>query len=71
MRKPRGVKNHSYAPKAWRSTSNITGDYDLDSTIQRSKNKAVPSRLETHLLSDEPYGPRTGYNGYSGYSGDD
>ena len=71
MRKPKGYRNHTMAPKAWRRTANLTGDYEMDASILHSKNKSVPDKLKTHLLSQEPYGARTGYDGYHGYSGDD
>jgi hypothetical protein len=75
LRKPKGVRNHSVAPKEWRRTSNITGDYDMDASILHSKNQAVPTKLKMYVKSDlgkDPiYGQRTGYDGYSGYSGDD
>jgi len=71
MRKPKGYRNHDLAPKPWQGVANMTGDYDFDASIQHCKNKSVPHKLKTHLLSEEPYGPRTGYSGYNGYSGDD
>lgn len=71
MRKPRGVPNHSVAPAAWRSTSNLTGDYELDASILNCKNRAVPGKLEMYVSKSDSYGPRGAYNGYSGMSGDD
>ena len=49
----------------------MTGDYDLDASIMHSHSKALPGKLSTHTIKNEPYGPKTGYDGYSGYSGDD
>lgn len=62
---------HKYSPKAWRKTPQMTGDYDFDASITHTKNKDAKGKIETHLLSEEAYGPRTNYGGYSGYSGDD
>jgi hypothetical protein len=75
MRKPKGLRNHTVAPPAWRRTSNITGDYEMDASILHNKNKSVPSKLKMYVKGDlgtDPiYGQRSGYDGYSGYSGDD
>jgi hypothetical protein len=63
---------HKIAPKAWRGTKNITGDYDLDASIAHGKHsKGMKPKLETHTSKETVYGPKTGYDGYSGYSGDD
>ncbi len=70
MRQPRGYRNHTAAPEIWRRTPNITGDYEMDASIVHCKNKSVPGKLQSHLLNDSPYGPRTAYDGYSGYKGD-
>lgn len=71
MRKPKGFRNHTAAPRDWRHTANLTGDYEMDASIASCRNKSVPGKLKTHLLSEEPYGPRSNYSGYRGYSGDD
>lgn len=71
MKRPKHCTDHSCAPKSWRHTPNITGDYDMDASIMHSNSKALPSKLETHVISDSgAYGPHR-YNGYSGYKGDD
>ena len=56
---------HDVAPKAWRSTPNCTGDYDLDATILHRNNKDLPHRLELYTKRAS-YGKRTGYSGYRG-----
>lgn len=72
MLKVKGRPNHECAPFEWRTTPNLTGDYDFDGGLVRNKNSDLPARLKLYLLTDETgYGPRTGYQGYSGYSGDD
>ncbi len=72
MRRPKGTKCHECAPQEWRRTPNITGDFDFDESMMRSKNKDMQARIKLYTLTDESgYGPRTGYRGYSGYSGDD
>ena len=72
MRRPKGVACHNCAPKEWRRTPRVTGDYDFDESIMRNGNKDMARKLKMYRLTDEPgYGPRTGYNGYSGYSGDE
>lgn len=69
MRKPRGYANHTAAPASWRSTSNITGDYEMDASILACKNKSLPAKLADHIAgSSGPYTPQTAYNAYSGYS---
>lgn len=63
-------KNHQCVPKEWRNTPVVSGSYELDEVIRRSKNRDLPSRLATHAGKQNAYGPLTGYDGYSGYSGD-
>ena len=63
---------HVCAPKEWRSTPDLTGDYDMDATILHRSNSDLPNRLELYTKTDlNSYSPRTGYNSYHGYSGDD
>ena len=68
MRKPRGYRNHDVAPHEWRRTSNMTGDYEMDASIQRCKNASVPGKLEHHICGGgNAYGNATGYDGYENY----
>ncbi len=69
MKRPKHAVDHSIAPKAWRHTPNITGDYDMDASIMHSNSKALPGKLDTHVKN--AYGYRTMYNGYGGLTGDD
>jgi hypothetical protein len=62
--------NHECCPKEWRATPDMSGSYELDASILRSKNKDVPARLKLFLENESAYGPRTGYDGYHNYSGD-
>jgi hypothetical protein len=73
MKKPNGVRTHEVAPKLWRNTPNLTGDYDLDETLMHRKNCDMERRLAIHLRNAPrgQYGPRSAYSGYSGYHGDD
>jgi hypothetical protein len=73
MQKLQGqAETHDCAPKDWRDVPNLTGDYDLDATIEHRDNPSLPSRLEMYVKrGHNSYGARTGYNGYHGYSGDD
>ena len=61
---------HEAAPKEWRRTPDITGSFELDASIARSKNKDVPIRLKSYLERENAYGARTGYDGYHNYGGD-
>lgn len=71
MKRPKYATDHTVAPKIYRHTPNITGDYDLDASIMHGKHSpAMESKLKTHR-SETVYGPKTGYDGYQGYSGDD
>ena len=72
MRRPRGVPNHELAPKEWRRTPNMSGDYDLDATIIHRKNRDMAKKLDMHITK-RAYKPKSGYRGggYSGYHGDD
>lgn len=60
---------HQCAPKGWRTTPNVTGDYDLDQTILHRHNKDLPHRLELYTKR-RSYGPLTAYSAYHNYSGD-
>lgn len=63
--------NHQCCPKEWRATPVVTGSYELDESIKRSKNPALLGRLAGHVAGGGPgYGPLTGYDGYAGYAGD-
>jgi len=55
--------NHRVAPKGWHDVPNVTGDYDLDATIQHRGNSDLPARLAQHVKRDA-YAQRTAYNGY-------
>ena len=71
MMKINGGKCHQCAPRDWRSTPNVTGDYDLDMTILHRQNKDLPHRLELYTRkSGKTYGMVTGYSGYSNMHGD-
>jgi hypothetical protein len=69
MKRPKHAHDHLVAPKSWRHTPNMTGDYDLDASIMHGNNKSVPNKIATHTKQDS-YGPKR-YAGYDGYSGDD
>ncbi len=77
MKRKHGLKMargecHECAPKEWRKTPNLTGDYDLDETIMHRHNGDMPKRLKVYTKDSKvSYGNKTGYNGYRGYSGDD
>jgi len=63
---------HDVSPKGWRDVPRVTGDYDLDATIEHRGNSDLPKRLNLYVKRPKhTYGPRTGYNSYNGYSGDD
>jgi D-alanyl-D-alanine carboxypeptidase len=67
-----GIGCHDCAPKAWRHTPKVSGDYDLDETIHHRNNSDLPHRLNLYVKrSQNAYGAKTGYDGYHGYSGDD
>lgn len=62
---------HDCAPKPWRDVPVVSGDYDMDATIQHRNNQNLPARLALYAKTgDQAYGPATGYDGYHGYSGD-
>lgn len=62
MRKPKGYKNHECCPADWRTTSDITGSFELDASILRTKNVDMKDRLADHLTGDQAYQKRTAYN---------
>lgn len=65
-------KCHQCAPKEWRSVPDVSGSYELDGAIARTKNGDVPDRLKMYAdYGENAYGYRTSYRGYNGYKGDD
>lgn len=62
---------HECAPRDWRNIPAVTGSYELDASIARSRNGDLPVRMSLYCPSDTIYGARTGYDGYRGYHGDD
>ena len=57
---------HQCAPREWRRTPNLTGDYDLDATILHRRNKDLPHRLELYTRKGgKTYGMSSAYSGYS------
>lgn len=62
--------NHDVAPEGWHRVPKVTGDYDMDATIQHRANKDLARKLEMYVINGPAYGPR-GYGGYRGYHGDD
>ncbi len=61
---------HECAPKPWRHTPIITGDYDLDATIMHRSNKDMTGRLQQHIyLHQSAYHYETGYNAYRNREG--
>lgn len=71
MRQPRGFSEHQCAPLEWRTTPNVTGDYDLDRCLMANPNHDMPKRLAMYLTDGNAYGYRTAYSGYKGYHGDE
>ena len=62
---------HQCAPREWRNTPNVTGDYDLDATILHRNNKDLAHRLELYTRkSGKTYGMNTGYSGSHNYHSD-
>ena len=65
-------QNHQCAPRDWRKTKNMTGDYVFDAGIERlPESSEIRNRLENHIAGGKSYGIRSGYSGYHGYSSDD
>lgn len=63
-------ENHECAPKDWRDVPNLTGDYDLDATIEHRNNTDMPRRLAMYTTRGRSYGHTSAYNGYRNYHGD-
>jgi hypothetical protein len=62
---------HEVCPPDWRNVPDVSGSYELDGVIQRSKNADLVNRLKMYACpGGNAYGPLTGYNGYHNYSGD-
>lgn len=58
------------APAAWNDVPVVSGDYDLDATIQHRGNSDLPHRLALYTRRTGS-GPATGYTGYKNSSRDD
>jgi hypothetical protein len=71
MRKLTGYANHQCCPREWRGVQNLTGSYELDGMIARTRNRDMVAKLKDYLADGgEAYGPLTAYNGYRNYQGD-
>ena len=71
MKAPKHHPCHQCAPRGWRTTPNMTGDYDMDATIMHRENKSIPDRLSLYLRkSRSSYQPGSGYSGITNYHGD-
>lgn len=73
--KPNEMHNLAHAgchdaasPKGWHDVPKVTGDYDMDASIEHCSNKDMPKRLAMYVKRNA-YGPKTGYRGYT--NGDD
>lgn len=65
------AETHQCAPVGWKGeVANLTGDYDLDATIEHRTNPSLPDRLSLYVKRGTSYGQITGYSGYHGYGGD-
>ena len=71
MRNPKGFHAHQCCPPTHRQVPNITGDYDFDASLVRSKNTDLAAKFRNHISASQGYGYRTNYRGYSGLAGDD
>lgn len=63
-------ETHECAPKDWRDVPNLTGDYDLDATIEHRSNTDMPQRLAMYTTRGRAYGALSAYNAYRNYHGD-
>lgn len=55
----------SCSPKGWHDVPKVTGDYDMDATIEHSGNRNLPARLNLYLKrGGTAYSQRTSYSGY-------
>ena len=71
MKAPKHHPCHQCAPRGWRTTPNMTGDYDMDATIMHRGNKSIPDRLSLYLRKGRSsYHPGSGYSGVTNYHGD-
>lgn len=71
MRRIKGFHCHECCPKDWQNVQDLTGSFELDAVIMRSRNKDMIDRLQNHITTQSAaYGPITAYNGYRNYSGD-
>lgn len=61
MRKMKLHHNHQCCPEEWKGVSDMTGSYEMDGMIQRTSNKDMADRLESHLVSDVAYTRNRGY----------
>lgn len=65
MRNPKMHSCHQCCPEEWRRTPDMTGSFELDAMIIRTKNKDMAEKLNDHLSSDAAYQMRTAYNSSS------
>ena len=67
MRQPKGYSEYGKegcCPSEWNHTPDMTGSYEMDASIMRTKNKDAQAKLSDHLVTDVAYKRNTAY-GYS------
>ena len=64
MKQPRGYTEYGKegcCPTEWEHVPDLTGSFELDASIMRSKNKDAQARLSDHLTTDVAYKRSTSY----------
>jgi hypothetical protein len=64
MRQPKGFIEYGKegcCPDDWNHVPNITGNFEMDASIMKSKNKDAHARLADHIASDTGYRINSGY----------
>ena len=64
MRNPKGYTHYGRegcCPTEWNHTPDMTGSFEMDASIMKSKNKDAQAKLTDHLVSDVAYKRSTNY----------
>ena len=59
-------QQHECCPGEWRGVKDITGSYELDGMIARTKNRDMKAKLDDYVVSDIAYRKRSNTSDYGG-----
>jgi len=68
MRQPKGYREYGKkgcCPTEWNHTPDMTGNFEMDASIMKCKNKDAQDKLTDHLVTDVAYRRNSAYGSSS------